>query len=197
MSNQYFENNPNLNSDIRTISFYYRKHNLTFKTDSGVLSKGGVDFGSSLLLQYLPAFSEKAILEVGCGYGPIGLTIAKANPTSVVDMVDINLRAITLAKDNAVANNVSNINIYESYAYESVADMYDVIITNPPIRAGKDVVHLILTNAYQHLKDYGELWFVIQKKQGALSAISKLEGVFSTTDVIVKDNGYYIVKSTK
>ena len=197
MSNQYFENNTNLKSDERVIKYYFKKETLEFISDAGVFSKGGIDFGSSLLLKTLEINNELNILDVGCGYGTIGITIGKVNPKVHIDMVDVNLRAIELAKRNAINNGVTNVTIFESNIYENVTNTYDMIVTNPPIRAGKMVVHGILLGGYDRLNSGGSLWCVIQKKQGASSAIKALEGKYAKVEVINKDKLYYIIKATK
>ena len=113
------------------------------------------------------------------------------------DLVDVNLRAVKLAKQNSINNNALNVNVFESNVYENVTDMYDVIVTNPPIRAGKSVVHDIILNGYNYLNNGGSLWCVIQKKQGAPSAIKALEEKYSSVEVVAKDKGYYIIKANK
>ena len=198
MSNQYFENNENLKSNIQTIKYYFKKNTLLFDTDNGVFSKGGIDFGSNVLLQTLPDLEAKnTLLDVGCGYGTIGLTLAKKYPNLSVEMVDVNLRAIELSKNNAVKNNISNVNIYESSCYENVDKTYDLIISNPPIRAGKKIVFEILSGSFEHLNKGGELWIVIQKKQGAESSLKYLKTIFENVEVVNKDGGYWIIKSRK
>ena len=137
------------------------------------------------------------ILDVGCGYGPIGLSLAKSYENRNIHMVDVNHRALELAKRNAKNNNILNVSIYESYCYEGVKGKFAAILSNPPIRAGKKVVHGILEEAQHHLVDGGELWVVIQKKQGAPSAKKKMEEVYGNCEVISKDKGYFILRSIK
>lgn len=198
MSNQYFENNDKLKSNIQTIKYYFKKNTLLFDTDNGVFSKSGIDYGSNVLLQTLPDLSEKnTLLDVGCGYGTMGLTIAKKYSDLKVDMVDVNLRAIELSKNNALKNDIHNVDIYESSCYQNVDKVYDVIISNPPIRAGKKIVFEILSGAYEHLVEGGELWIVIQKKQGAESSLKHLKTLFENVEVVNKDGGYWIIKSRK
>ena len=112
-------------------------------------------------------------------------------------MVDVNERALGLAKENAANNKIENVRILQSSVYENVDGKYAVILSNPPIRAGKDIVHEILEKAVEYLVSGGELWIVIQKKQGAPSALKKLEEVFSEVEVVEKKKGYYIIKSKK
>lgn len=197
MSKQYFENNPDLVSEPFTFTYYFKKNLLTFKSDNGVFSKKGVDFGSSLLLQSIEINENEYVLDVGCGIGIMGITIAKSNPSCCVDMVDVNLRAIKLTNENCIQNKVENAKAFESYAYSNITKVYDVIVTNPPIRAGKKVVYDIILGSYDHLKEEGRMYCVIQKKQGAESSIKALKNVFPIVEVINKDNGYFIIKCIK
>jgi 16S rRNA (guanine1207-N2)-methyltransferase len=179
---------------------HLRGFSLKFNTDSGVFSKNEVDFGSKLLVESIMiSGQEEKILDIGCGYGPIGLSMAKLVPTSIVHMVDVNERAIELATRNAIENNVKNIIIYESYLLENVksGELFDLIISNPPIRAGKEVIFKLYEDAHKKLKTSGELWIVIQKKQGAASTIEKLEATYDDVEVVEKKKGYYIIKSKK
>ena len=198
MSNQYFENNNELISNIQTIKYYFQKNTLYFDTDNGVFSKGGIDFGSNVLLQNIASLStKKTLLDVGCGYGTIGITLAKKYPNLDIEMVDVNLRAIELCKNNIIKNEVKNAVVYESSCYENVTKKYDVIVSNPPIRAGKKIVFEIIGNAINYLNDNGELWIVIQKKQGAESAIKHLKGIYNSVEVVTKDGGYWIITARK
>lgn len=197
MSGQYFENNENLTSNINELTYYFRKTKMHFLSDNGVFSKGGIDFGSSLLLKTIDINQAKTLLDVGCGYGTIGLTIAKTNPECFVEMVDVNLRAIDLAKQNMALNEIKNVEIFVSNIYESVTKKYDVVVSNPPIRAGKKVVHEISLGSFERLNDGGKYYAVIQKKQGAESLYKALQTVFPVVEVIEKDKGYWIIEAKK
>lgn len=197
MTNQYFENNQNLANNPKKIDYYYKGQLLHFITDNGVFSKDSVDFGSSLLLKSLELNDAKSLLDVGCGYGPMGITIAKMNPNIKVKMVDVNLRALELTRKNAEINAVNNVEISESFAYQNVSEKYDIIITNPPIRAGKKVVYEILGESINYLNSGGCLWCVIRKEQGALSAIKKLKTIFDEVETVAIDKGYYIISSKR
>ncbi|WP_239256314.1 class I SAM-dependent methyltransferase [Listeria ilorinensis] len=195
----YYTNNQDAKHDRKRFSFTLKGTELTFISDAGVFSKNTIDFGSRLLVEKFSMDREAVrFLDVGCGYGPIGLALAKAFPDVSVDMVDINLRAVDLAKENAALNEIRNVEIFESSTYEKVErGDYDAILSNPPIRAGKAVVHQILSGAYAHLAARGELWIVIQKKQGGPSAAAKMEEVFGNVETVAKDKGYYIYRSIK
>ena len=197
MSGQYFENNQDLKRNIHKISYYYKEHIITLFADNGVFSKDKIDFGSNLLLKSIKLIDGKKILDVGCGYGTIGLTLATIYPNSIVHMVDVNDRALELAMIGKEENKINNVEIYHSDVYENVHDTFDYIISNPPIRAGKIVVHRILKEAYEYLNNNGILYFVIQKKQGAESAKKVVESLYQNVEIINNDKGYLIFKAEK
>ena len=189
---QYF-NNENLPSNITKIDCFIRGKKFTFNSDNGVFSKSGVDFGSRLLLDFIPLEEVGGkILDLGCGYGVIGIALNKLTGANV-DMVDVNLRALHLTEMNVSANKCQNINVFESNVYENVNTKYTSIVTNPPIRAGKKVIYDMLFNAKEYLTDDGNLYFVIRKQQGAKSMMSDLEKEYNL-EIIEKKKGYYIIK---
>ena len=125
-----------------------------------------------------------------------GICLNKVYSHLNVDMVDVNDRALELAKLNAKNNNI-HANIYKSFIYENVQGSYDVIVTNPPVRAGKEVVTTILQESIEHLNENGSLWVILQKKQGAPSAKKKMEEVFGNCEIVKRDKGYYLLHSVK
>ena len=131
---------------------------------------------------------------MGCGYGTFGVSLKSVYPFLQVEMVDVNERAINLAKKNLQKNNL-DAKVYMSSVYDNVFGKYDLIVTNPPIRAGKEIVTKILVEAKEHLNYKGEIWVVIQKKQGAPSAKKNLEAVFGNVTIEKKDKGYYVLKA--
>lgn len=199
MPNQhYYSNQPVTGHDRRELETVLRGSKFKFISDAGVFSKSGVDYGSKVLIEALEIPSRSNVLDVGCGYGPIGLSAARLAKDGHVTMIDINSRAVELAKENAKLNGINNVTILESDLFEGVQGIeFDIVITNPPIRAGKETVHKIFEQAYEHLKDRGELWIVIQKKQGSPSAKAKLESLFSHVEEVTKDKGYRIFKAVK
>ena len=199
MSDHYYSKTPGANSNPQWWNFLLRGYDMRFKTDHGVFSKREVDFGSRVLIE---AFTEPEIegplLDVGCGCGPIGLSLAKSFANRQVHLVDVNNRALDLARENALQNDVSSVKVYESDCLDQVTSTnFAAILTNPPIRAGKRVVHRILEQSVDRLAPGGELWVVIQKKQGAPSAKAKLEELVQDVKVVDKNKGYFILKAKR
>jgi len=186
----YFENDKNLKSDEQLIKVSVNNTDLTFLTDSGVFSKKGLDFGTRSLLESIPDVKGN-ILDLGCGYGAIGIYIAKTT-NSKVDMIDINERSVKLAKRNSILNNV-DVNIMSNDGFDNIDERYDFIISNPPIRIGKEKLYQLLNDALKHLKKDGELWIVINKNQGVKSLINDF-GKEYTVEVVKKNKGFYIIK---
>ncbi|MCI9629704.1 class I SAM-dependent methyltransferase [Thomasclavelia cocleata] len=191
----YYTNNENLESSPEEFIYRYREKELTFISDNGVFSKKMIDYGSRVLLDTIKIDSnKKSLLDVGCGYGTFGVSLKSVYPFLQVEMVDVNERAINLAKKNLQKNNL-DAKVYMSSVYDNVFGKYDLIVTNPPIRAGKEIVTKILVEAKEHLNYKGEIWVVIQKKQGAPSAKKNLEAVFGNVTIEKKDKGYYVLKA--
>lgn len=193
----YFSNNPQIKSEIRTIDFKIGGTDLSFFSDNGVFSKSKIDYGSNILVNTIlksDLTNVKSILDLGCGYGFMGITLAKIFniPT---DLVDVNERAVHLSEKNIKLNKV-NARAFVSDIYSNVKDKYDLIVTNPPIRAGKDVVLTFLLNAKEHLNEEGNLWFVIRKDQGAKSIIKALENDYFC-QILEKSKGFYVVNAKK
>ena len=191
----YYAENPDAAHDIHELRVDLLGEKMTFLTDAGVFSKKMIDFGSQLLLKCLEVNQGETVLDVGCGYGPLGLSLAKAYGAQAT-MVDINNRALDLTRQNAERNKVEA-TIFQSNIYEQVEGHFNHVISNPPIRAGKQVVHEIIEKSKDFLEIGGDLTIVIQKKQGAPSAKSKMEDVFGNCEILKKDKGYYILRSVK
>ena len=191
----YYTENDDLISEPEQFIFNYRGKTLTFVSDNGVFSKKMIDYGSRVLLETISIdSSKKTLLDVGCGYGTFGIALKSVYPFLEIDMIDINDRALNLARENLKLNNMSA-NVYLSNTYDKVENKYDLIVTNPPIRAGKEIVTKILVESKKYLNLNGEIWVVIQKKQGAPSAKKNLESVFKKVDIVKRDKGYYILRA--
>lgn len=199
MSEHYYTWNPKVKSDRNVVTSTLRGKTLRFITDAGVFSKGGIDYGSQLLVEsFVMPSVDGDILDVGCGYGPIGLSIAAGFSERQIQMVDVNERAISLSQENAKANHLTNVNIYMSNGLSDVGMAeFAAILTNPPIRAGKQTVFAFYEKSFVKLAVGGELWVVIQKKQGAPSSMKKLEELFGNIEVVTRQRGYYVLRVVK
>jgi 16S rRNA (guanine1207-N2)-methyltransferase len=195
----YYATNPVVDHDEHVIDYQIDGIDLKFTTDAGVFSKKRVDYGSGVLIKEMTklVFPNDNILDVGTGYGPLGLFAAKLWPEQIVEMVDVNERGLKLAQKNAALNGISNVKIYSSDVYNQVeiAKKFGLILTNPPIRAGKNVVADILTGAKAHLVENGIILAVIQKKQGEPSARKLLRNTFGNCTILKRDKGYYVLQA--
>ena len=195
----YFQDDPNLISNIKTINFEVNGISVNLLTDNGVFSKNKVDEGSLAFLKViLPLDLGKNILDLGCGYGTIGLTLAIAKKEARVTLADVNTRALALCKRNADAYDLGQrVTILQSDIYEKIEGPYDSIVVNPPIRAGKKVTYAMYEGAKQYLIDGGSLFIVIRKAQGAESASRYIESLFGNVTLLKRDKGYYIYQAVK
>ncbi len=196
--NQYFTNNDNIRSERRVIKYNYDSLSLSFISDNGVFSKDKIDYGSRLLVDtYLKYNKDKNIssfLDVGCGYGFISILLSKILDVRGIG-IDVNRRALKLAEENTKLNKV-DVDFIESDCYKNVSGVYDLIISNPPIRAGKSVVLEILRGASDYMSDTSELWFVIRKDQGAKSVINEISSLYKI-DIVEKSKGFFIIVAKK
>ena len=195
---QYFDNNENLISKKREISVLLNDTKYTFISDNGVFSKGEVDYGSIALLKVLlkQDFTGN-ILDIGCGYGTIGLILAKNFPECNFLLSDVNIRACALARENKKSFGVKNVEIIESDIFQNINNNFDYIVTNPPIRAGKKVIYSIFEQSYHHLNQNGSLFIVIRRSHGAESAQKFIHSVFGNCELLKKDKGFYVYCATK
>lgn len=196
----YYSEKPSSESERKTIKTNVAGYHFKMLTDAGVFSRNKVDTGSEVLIKAAQnsSFPAGNILDLGCGYGIVGLTLAKTFSKRKIEMVDVNERALGLSKDNAKLNQIENVEIYQSDVFSNIMNtQFGAILSNPPIRAGKKVVHQILEESYDHLVDGGKLQIVIQKKQGAPSAQKKMKEVFGNVERISLEKGYWVLESKK
>lgn len=199
----YYDQEPDSTHARRRIEARISGINLIFHTDSGVFSRNQLDFGTHLLIQSVLDDAREnggslygRLLDLGCGYGPVGIALKRAFPALAVVMIDINNRALELAQENAKDNLIHNPDIRQSDGFSAIKqdELFDLVLTNPPIRAGKKTVYSFFDGALNHLRPGGYLYVVIQKKQGALSAQARLMELFNNCDVIARKSGYCVLR---
>ena len=196
MNDHYYTRVPQSESKPVECEYTYRGIPLTFQTDAGVFSKGEVDTGTRLLLEALPEEMAGDILDLGCGWGVIGISIARKWPGTRVIMADVNTRALDLSRENAKQNR-AEVTCVESDGMAAVAGQaFDAVVTNPPIRAGKQVIYRMFADAAKSLKPGGALYLVIRKQQGAESCMKYLQTLFDSVEKLDKSGGFWILKAS-
>ena len=196
MAEHYYTNAPTSKHEERHISAQIGNRCLRFETDAGTFSKEHMDPGSLLLINTVPALSGR-VADIGCGWGAIGISLAVKNPDAFIEMVDVNERALALAQKNAEENAVRNVRIFASDALAQVEPGLSYVVTNPPIRAGKQVIYGFFAQAFEKLLPGGKLYIVIRKQHGAPSAIKYLQTMFEQVTTLEKDAGYWILEAVK
>ena len=193
----YYTATPHSEHRPASVAFSYRGHALVLETDSGVFSRTELDRGTELLLNALPADMSGTVLDMGCGYGAIGVAVGCAYPACTVVMADINERAVALAVANARSNGV-RAEALASDGFQALAGRtFDLILQNPPIRAGKQTIYAMFSDAARALAPDGAFMLVIRKRQGAESAQSYLRTIFRRVDAVDKSGGYWILRCTQ
>lgn len=201
--NHYFSEKPKIKSEKKTIKYIIQNKKFEFITDNGVFSKSKVDFGTDLMLnEFLKRNrgleAEKIkILDIGCGYGVVSVILKSFYPEISITLSDINERALELSEENLKKNNINDYEIIKSDVFEKITGKFDIILSNPPIRTGKDIIFKIYSEAYEHLNENGEFYCVIQTKHGAKSTQKKLMEIFGNCDTVTIDGGYRIFLSKK
>lgn len=188
----YFTDNADMSHDRRVVPFRFLDIDYQFNSDQGVFSREGIDRGTIALLNNIDFDNlGNKIVDLGCGYGVIAIIIQKITNVEVLAL-DINQRAVTLTTENNILNK-TNVEVKQNDGLEGIKGPFTAIITNPPIRAGKDTVYRFFDQAYDCLAQEGQLWVVIRKQQGAQSAINKINSLFGNCKIVAKDKGYWIL----
>ncbi len=193
----YFTDNRSLEENRKVHAFRFSGHLLEFTTDNGVFSKTGVDYGTQVILRAAAEEVLKGrVLDLGCGYGVIGICVKKLFPSCEVVCADINPRAAELAEINCRLNQ-TECSVVVSDGFSGIEGSFDTVITNPPIRTGKKVIYGMFEDASERLNPGGLFLAVVRKQQGAESAKRKLEDIFGNCTVVRRDKGYWILRSSK
>src|SRR5947209_19589197 len=198
MGEQYFAARPKSRRRPAEFQVAVRGHAFTFRTDAGVFSGGKIDRGTELLLDALEIGPCELILDLGCGYGALGIVAARLSEGGHVVLTDVNERAVVLARKNLAANRIANAEVRLGDLYEPVRDMaFDHIVCNPPIRAGRAIVDRIVSEAPMHLLNGGTLWLVARTRQGADSLQKRMAASFGSAEVVRRGSGFKVLRSTK
>lgn len=193
MSEHYYTSTPTSAHEARSFRAVFAGRVLAFDTDAGVFSKQHVDPGSELLCGALPEELSGDVLDMGCGWGTMTVLTLARFPKLNITMADVNERALSLAVANVEKNHMQARAVL-SDGFERIEGMFDAVITNPPIRAGKAVIYKMFEDAKAHLKPGGMLVLVIRKQQGAPSALKFLKTLYRKAEVIARDGGYWIIR---
>lgn len=199
MTQHYYTNDPVAAHDEAEFIARLRGREFRFRTDAAVFSRDRVDFGSQLLIETVELASDDAVLDLGCGYGPLGVTAAAFVPKGRVYLVDVNQRAADLARRNLEENGLAQRGeVRVGDGTSPVAGIaFTKVLCNPPVRAGKATVQRLMSEAHGALAPGGSLWVVIQNKQGAPSLRAYLEQLFGNCEDVARKAGYRILVATK
>lgn len=196
MPDHYYSQQPASASDVHAFAVDYAGQALQFETDAGVFSKTHLDKGTSLLLHALPDGAPRRALDVGCGWGAMGVCMAARWPTAQVVMTDINERAVSLAQQNLARNGLSG-TVLQGDGLAHIKGPFDLIVTNPPIRAGKAVIYRLFAQSAALLDEDGALYVVIRKQQGADSAAKYLQTLLPKVETIARGSGFRVLRASR
>lgn len=200
--NHYFSENPEIKSNKKNIKYTINNKIFEFITDNGVFSKAKVDFGTDLMLKEFIKknknnLENKEILDIGCGYGVVSVILKSFYNNVKITLSDVNERALELSEENLKKYNINDFTIIKSFAFDNINKNFDIILSNPPIRTGKQTIFQIYEESFKHLNSGGEFYCVIQTKHGAKSTQKKLEEIFGNCETLEIDGGYRIFNCTK
>ncbi len=194
----YFTDDPNLKSNVRLLKLAILKREFSFYTDDGIFSKDELDEGTDTLIGVVAKEPIQGhCLDFGCANGIVGIVVKTLFPMTTFDLVDVNHRALDLAKKNVALHQLQGMDVFYSDIFQNNTHLYDCIFLNPPIRAGKEVIYAMYEGAYHHLNQGGKLYVVIKKSHGAPSSKDKLMQLFGNCDIMERNRGFYVLKSTK
>jgi 16S rRNA (guanine1207-N2)-methyltransferase len=197
-SQHYFSKEPASAGGRRVITDTVRSLEVRLVTEAGVFSRERIDVGTRLLIKHLEVRPTDRVLDLGCGYGAVGVVVAALASEGQVTLVDINQRAVALAQENLILNGIHNAQILQGDGFTPVAGQaFDLIALNPPIRAGLRVIHPLLEQAREHLTSAGRFYLVGRTRQGVVRLAEKMRSVFGNVEEVAKGGGYRVYLSRR
>ncbi len=194
----YFASTPKSKARFGMVHTRLRGEAFKFLTASSVFSKKQVDLGTRLLIEAMQLPDAGTVLDVGCGYGAVGIAVATSNPRLHVVMTDVNIRAVQLARRNLKINKVSNAEVRCGYLYEPIKDStFNCVLSNPPVSAGMETVKAIITHAASVMADGAPFQMVIRSKIGAKTLPSVFNETFGNCHVLARKSGYRVLMGKK
>ena len=194
----YFVEYPKSKARYGLVHAYLRGKRFEFLTSSGVFSKLRIDLGTRLLIESMVLPEKGCVLDVGCGYGAVGISAAAFNPNLRVLLTDVNSRAIWLAKQNVEKNYVYNVEVRRGNLYEPLEDIsLDCVLSNPPVSAGMEVVKAMICEAPDHMLERGVFQMVVRSKVAGKRFLSFFEEAFGNVEVLARESGYRVLISQK
>ena len=198
MTEHYFSAHPDSTTKLGLIKTNLCGRQFEFFTSSSVFSKKRIDTGTRLLVESMILPDHGMVLDIGCGYGAAGIAAAKFNPELRVVMTDVNMRAVRLARENVERNRVANAEVRYGFLYEPVEGLtFDVILSNPPVSAGMDIVKSIVTKAPKVMAEKATLQMVIRSKIGSKSLPALFEATFVSCHILARESGYRVLIAKK
>jgi len=198
IADHYFTAFPRSKAKLGVIRTYLRGRPFEFLTSSGVFSKKRVDLGTRLLIESMVLPEKGYVLDIGCGYGAVGVVAASSKPNSRVIMVDVNERAVWLARQNIQRNSIDNAEVRRGFLYESVEDLtFNCVLSNPPVSAGIETVKAIIVDAPKHMANKAYFQMVVKSKIGGKRLKMLLEEAFGNVDILARKSGYRVFISEK
>jgi 16S rRNA (guanine1207-N2)-methyltransferase len=194
----YYTGEPRSKPQLGLVRVHLRGRFYEFLTSSSVFSRTRIDLGTRLLIESMVLPKTGWALDLGCGYGPVGIVAASLNPALQVMMVDVNARATRLTRANAKRHRLRNVEVRQGSLYEPVNAMeFAVILCNPPVSAGAAKVHAIIAGALPHLSDAGSLQLVVRSTKGGARFATMLEDAFGNVAILARQSGYRVLRSKK
>ena len=194
----YFAALPKSEAKLGIICTTLRGKSFEFLTAASVFSKKRVDPGTRLLIEAMTLPETGAVLDVGCGYGAVGIAAAASNPRLHVVLTDVNARAVWLARQNVEKNKVQNAEVRYGYLYEPVEGLaFNCVLSNPPVSAGMETVKAIITEAPKAMAHEAIFQMVIRSKIGAKTLPSVFNETFGNCRVLARKSGYRVLTAEK